>query len=481
MNFDGDFVMSIGGRPVATSTTLPVVNPATGKVFAAAPDCTPELLDRAVAAARAAFPAWRDLGPDRRSALLKQAGDLMAANAEPLKALLTREQGKPLDDAAGEVAGAAYWLKSFARMDIPVTVGQSGPGRRTETHQMPLGVVGAIAPWNFPLLLAFWKIAPALKAGNTVVVKPSPFTPLATLKAVELLQSVLPAGVLNAVGGGDDLGPWLTAHPGIDKVSFTGSTATGRRVMASAAEGLKRITLELGGNDAAIVLPDIDVDAMAPRIFWSAFRNSGQICVATKRLYIHADIYDRLAAALVAYAASLPMGDGAMPDTKLGPVQNARQFERVKDIIEDCRAQGHRFLCGGDIDGGRDGYFIPVTLVDDPPETSRVVREEAFGPVLPLLKFHDIDGAVARANDCEYGLGGSVWSGDPARAQAIAERLETGTVWINDVQILAPTVAFAGHKQSGFGVENGLDGLLEYCIPRTIVMPAIVMSTETEH
>lgn len=476
MNFDGDFVMSIGGRAVATSATLPVVNPATGKAFAAAPDCAPDLLDRAVAAARAAFPAWRDLGPERRSVLLKQAGDALAAQAGPLKTLLTREQGKPLDEAAAEVAGAAYWLKSFARMDIPVAVSGGIPGRRTETHQMPLGVVGAIAPWNFPLLLAFWKIAPALKAGNTVVVKPSPFTPLATLKAVELLQSVLPAGVLNAVSGGDDLGPWLTAHPGIDKISFTGSTATGRRVMASAAERLKRITLELGGNDAAIVLPDIDVDAMAPRIFWSAFRNSGQICVATKRLYIHADIYDRLAAALVAYAATLPMGDGAMPDTKLGPVQNARQFERVKDIIADCRVQGHRFLCGGDIDGRQDGYFIPVTLVDNPPETSRVVQEEAFGPVLPLLKFHDVDEVVTRANDCEYGLGGSVWSGDPARAQAVAQRLETGTIWINDVQLLAPTVAFAGHKQSGIGIENGVDGLLEYCVPRTIVVP-----TETEH
>lgn len=480
MNFDGDFAMSIGGRTVATAATLPVVNPATGKAFAAAPDCGPEQLDDAVAAARAAFPAWRDLGPDGRSVLLKQAGDLLAAQAGPLKALLTREQGKPLDEAAAEVMGAAYWLKSFARMEIPVAVGQSIPGQRTETHQVPLGVVGAIAPWNFPLLLAFWKIAPALKAGNTVVVKPSPFTPLATLKAVELLQSVLPPGVLNAVSGGDELGPWLTGHPGIDKISFTGSTATGRRVMASAADRLKRITLELGGNDAAIVLPDIDVEAMAPKIFWSAFRNSGQICVATKRLYIHADIYDRLAAALVAQAARLPMGDGTVPGTRLGPVQNRRQFERVQEIVEDCRRQGHRFLCGGAIDGAQDGYFVPVTLVDDPPEASRVVQEEAFGPILPLLKFHDIDEAVARANECEYGLGGSVWSGDPARAQAVAQRLETGTVWINDVQALSPTVAFAGHKQSGIGVENGLDGLLEYCVPRTIVIPT-VPPADTEH
>lgn len=472
MNMDHDFVMSIGGTAVSTVETIAVTNPATGQVFASAPDCTPLLLDRAVAAARAAFPGWRDLGPETRSKMLKQAADLLMAHIDALKTLLTREQGKPLSEAAFEVAGAAYWLKSFARMDIPVTVTNDIPGQRTETHHLPLGVVGAIAPWNFPILLAFWKIAPALKAGNTVVVKPSPFTPLTTLKAIELLQAVLPPGVLNAVSGGDQLGPWLTAHPGIDKISFTGSTATGRRVMASAAERLARVTLELGGNDAAIVLPDIDIDAMAPKIFWSAFRNSGQICVATKRLYIHAAIYDRLAQALGAYAATVPMGDGTLADSKLGPIQNRVQFGRVKAIIDDCRDQGHRFLCGGSVDDSQDGFFIPVTMVDNPPETSRVVREEAFGPILPLLKFDDIDDAVARANDCEYGLGGSVWAADPAAALAVAQRLETGTVWINDVQTLAPTVAFAGHKQSGIGVENSLDGLLEYTIPRTIIRPA---------
>ncbi len=472
MNIDNDFVMSIGGHAVTAPQTIAVTNPATGQVFATAPDCTPDLLDRAVAAARTAFPGWRDLGNDKRSKLLKQAADLLMAHSDGLKALLTREQGKPLAEAAFEVMGAAHWLKSFARMDMPVTITHDIPGQQTQTHHLPLGVVGAIAPWNFPILLAFWKIAPALKAGNTLVVKPSPFTPLATLKAIELLQAVLPPGVLNAVSGGDRLGPWLTAHPGIDKISFTGSTETGRRVMASAANRLTRVTLELGGNDAAIVLPDIDVDAMAPKIFWSAFRNSAQICVATKRLYIHADIYDRLSQALVAYAATVPLGDGMLPGSQLGPIQNKVQFGRVKSIIDDCRTQGHRFLCGGTMDDGQDGFFIPVTMVDNPPETSRVVREEAFGPILPLLKFTDIDDAVARANDCDYGLGGSVWSADPVAALGVAQRLETGTVWINNVQTLAPTVAFAGHKQSGIGVENSLDGLLEYTVPRTIIRPA---------
>ncbi|KFL46568.1 putative betaine-aldehyde dehydrogenase [Sphingobium sp. ba1] len=405
--------------------------------------------------------------------MLKTAAGVIAANADELMRLLTSEQGKPHDEARFEVMGAAYWLSSMADMAIPVEVNEDTAERRSETRHVPIGVVAGISPWNFPVLLSFWKIAPALRAGNTMILKPSPFTPLTMLRIGELLRDVIPAGVLNIISGGDALGPMVTAHPGIDKVSFTGSTATGKRVMASAAVDLKRVTLELGGNDAAIILPDVDVDAVAKDLFWAAFRNSAQICIATKRMYVHEAIYDRLSRAIADYAESVKMGDGSEQGTQLGPVQNKQQYARVIDIIDDCKSSGYRFLTGGDVPTDKPGYFIPVTIIDNPPENSRVVQEEAFGPILPLLRFNDIDDVIAKANASEYGLAGSVWSADTDAALSIAARMETGTVWINEVQHLSPFQAFAGHKQSGLGVENGLGGLLEYTMPQTItVKPA---------
>jgi acyl-CoA reductase-like NAD-dependent aldehyde dehydrogenase len=314
-----------------------------------------------------------------------------------------------------------------------------------------------------------FKLGPALLSGNTVVLKPSPFTPLTTLKIGELARDIFPAGVLNIVSGGDDLGPWMTAHPGIDKISFTGSTATGKRVMASASENLKRITLELGGNDAAIVLDDVDVEAIAEKLFWAAFRNSGQICIATKRMYVHKDVYEPLKAALLAYAATVKMGDGSEQGVQLGPIQNHQQFARVVDLIKDAKDKGYTFLMGGDV-ADAPGYFVPITILDNPPETSRIVQEEQFGPVLPLLKFDDIDEVVGRANATDYGLGNSVWSADPDRALAVAQRLQSGTVWVNETQHLTPLAAFGGHKQSGVGVENGEEGLAEYTNAQTIVV-----------
>ena len=333
---------------------------------------------------------------------------------------------------------------------------------------MPLGVIGAITPWNFPLLLAVWKIAPALVAGNTVVVKPSPWTPLCTLKFGEMLRDILPPGVLNIISGGNDLGAWLTEHPDVRKISFTGSTGTGRKVMASASRNLKRITLELGGNDPAIVMPDVDVRKTAEALFWAAFQNSAQFCVAAKRLYVHEDIYDELARALVDYTATVKVGDGSQPDTDLGPIQNSMQFDKLKDLLRDARANGLRFLTGGEVSKGP-GYFVPITIIDNPPENSRVVTEEAFGPVLPLLKFKDIDDVIARANATEYGLAASVWSKDADAARRIAARIEAGTVWINEAHTFSPHVAFGGHKQSGIGIENALEGLAEYTNAQTIV------------
>ena len=469
MTFDDDYAMTIDGKAVAGAGAFDVLNPATEAVIGQAPDCSEAQLDEAVAAARRAFPKWAATPVEaRRAAILALAGKI-AENADGLGRLLTREQGKPHADAQADVLGGAYWLQGAASLDIPVIVNEDSAERRSETRRVPLGVVGAIAPWNFPVILAMFKLGPALLAGNAVVLKPSPFTPLTTLKIGELARDIFPPGVLNVVSGGDSLGPWMTAHRDIDKISFTGSTATGKRVMASAAANLKRLTLELGGNDAAIVLGDIDVAATAEKLFWAAFGNNGQICIATKRMYVHKDVYEPLKAALVAYAATVKMGDGSEQGVRLGPIQNHQQYARVIDLIADAKARGYVFLTGGDVPQ-TPGYFVPVTILDNPPESSRIVQEEQFGPVLPLLKFDDIDEAVDRANASDYGLGGSVWSADADKALAVALRLQSGTVWVNETQHLTPLASFGGHKQSGVGVENGLEGLAEYTNPQTVVV-----------
>lgn len=465
---DALFTITIGGAAVPTNDGIDVINPATEEVVARAPNVTREQLDDAVAAARAAFSGWRDTPIAGRRAAVAKIGEVLAENADGFARLFTQEQGRPLDKAKAEILAAAFWCQRIADMEIPVTVNEDSPDRRSETHHVPIGVVGGIVPWNFPVMLGIWKIAPALLAGNTIIVKPSPFTPLCMLRLGELMRPHLPPGVFNVICGGDQLGPWMTSHPGIDKISFTGSTATGRRVMESASANLKRLTLELGGNDAAIVLPDVDVQAIAEQLFWAAFGNSGQICIATKRMYVHADVYDSVAAALVDIARNTKVGDGLEQGSVLGPIQNRAQFQRVKSLIEDARTSGQAFLVGGDIPAGQKGFFVPVTIVDNPPEDSRVVAEEAFGPILPLIKFDDLDDVIRRANDSEYGLGGSVWTADVAKGAEIAARLDTGTVWVNEAQYIMPWTPFGGHKQSGAGVENGLDGLLEYTLPKTI-------------
>jgi acyl-CoA reductase-like NAD-dependent aldehyde dehydrogenase len=466
MNVDTNFNMLIDGELCGADAMFDVVNPANEQVIASVPNARPADLDRAVAAARGAFPAWSALSIDDRKEKLKALGNAIWANADSLSALLTKEQGKPLHEAKMEVMGAGYWLQAYTGLDLPVTVNEDSAERYSETRHLPIGVVGAIAPWNFPLLLAMFKIPPALLAGNTVVLKPSPYTPLTTLKMGELARDILPAGVLNIITGGDDLGPWMTAHPGIDKISFTGSTQTGRRVMASAAPTLKRLTLELGGNDPAIVLPDVDVAAIAPRLFWAAFGNNGQVCIAAKRIYIHKDVYEPLKRAIADYAGTVKVGDGAAEGTQLGPINNQAQFRRILALIQDAKDTGCHVLTGGSAHEGA-GYFVPPTIIDNPPESSRVVQEEQFGPIMPLLQYEDYDDLIRRVNASDFGLAASVWGQDLAQAQRIADRIASGTVWINEIQHLSPLAAFGGMKQSGLGVEGGVDGLLEYTYAKT--------------
>ena len=469
IDFFNDYTMTIDGVAASADGMIDAINPATEEVIARFPDAGRDQLEMAVRAAKAAFPAWAARPAAERRALVARIGDEIEARAEDLMRLLTLEQGKPRAGAEWEIGGSIIWCREIATQELPIHRTEDAGGRVVETRRVPLGVVGGITPWNFPVLLAIWKIAPALAAGNTMVLKPSPWTSLCTLKLGELLRDILPAGVLNVVSGGNELGVWITSHPDIRKISFTGSTATGREIMKSAAGNLKRITLELGGNDPAGVLPDVDVKATAEELFWAAFQNSGQFCVAAKRLYIHEEIYDELAKELVDYAKGVVVGDGSQQGTRLGPIQNRMQFEKLKDLLADAKRSGAKFLLGGEPVEGK-GYFVPVTIIDNPPEDSRVVVEEAFGPVLPLLKYKDMDDVIARANNTDYGLAASVWGRDLAGARHIAERIEAGTIWVNEVHTFSPHVAFGGHKQSGIGIENALDGLAEYTNSQTLVI-----------
>ena len=468
MQADTSFELLIDGAGVAGERHFDVINPATEEVVGRAPDCTRSQLDAAVAAARKAFSDWKATPIGERQAKVAAIGDMIAAHIDDLSRLLTSEQGKPVARAVEDVGAAPYFCGLSSKLTPPVDIHEDSAERLSATYRVPIGVVCAISPWNFPIADSFWKVAPALVAGNTVLLKPSPFTPLTTLRIGALIRDILPPGVLNILSGGDDLGPWMTSHPGIDKVAFTGSTATGRRVMQSAAQTLKRLTLELGGNDAAIVLPGIDVKATAEKLFGAAFGNTGQVCFAAKRVYVHDDVYEPFANALVELGKQAKVGDGSKQGTDFGPVQNRQQFERLKGLIADSHANGHNFLLGGDTKTGNKGYFIPITILDNPPEDSRIVQEEQFGPILPLLRFDDVAVAIDKANAVEVGLGGSVW-GPPEQAEAIAHRLDTGMVWVNEYGSVAPSQPFGGRKQSGFGVANGMSGLLEFTQPHTIV------------
>jgi acyl-CoA reductase-like NAD-dependent aldehyde dehydrogenase len=461
-----EFTMTIDGKASESPETFEVINPATGKPFARAPACQRHQLEAVMAAAVAAFPAWRDDEAKRREAL-RACAARVRDRASDLAEILTREQGKPLARAAEEVAGAAVWFDYTAGLEIPVEILQESEDARLEVRRRPLGVVAAITPWNYPLLLAVWKIAPALLAGNTVVVKPSPFTPLTTLALGGLLRDALPPGVLNVVSGSDELGAWMTSHPVPRKISFTGSIETGKKVALAAAPDLKRVTLELGGNDPAIVLPDVDPQQVATGLFWGAFTNSGQVCSAIKRVYVHESQYAPLLQELGRLSSAVRMGEGFEPDVELGPINNRPQFERVIGLVEDAKAAGAEIAAGGrPREGG--GYFYEPTIVGGAREGMRLVDEEQFGPVLPVLPYHDVEEALARANATHFGLSGSVWSSDPQRAAEIAGRLECGTAWVNQHLAIVPFAPFGGMKWSGIGVENGHWGLLGFTEIQTL-------------
>jgi acyl-CoA reductase-like NAD-dependent aldehyde dehydrogenase len=464
----------INGKAVTPSKTFDVINPATGVPFATVADGDVSHLDAAVASARAAFPFWRSTADRERQSLMHAIGDALEENMQALMELVTKETGKPLKGLNGvgagmEVGGAIAWTHATADLRLPVELIQDNDEARVEVHRKPLGVVGSITPWNWPLMIAIWHVIPALRAGNTVVIKPSSLTPVATVKFVALANQLLPPGVLNIVTttSHSGVGAAMAKHTDIDKIVFTGSTATGKKIMQDAAGNLKRLTLELGGNDAGIVLPDVDPKAIAPKLFGVGFHNNGQTCACLKRLYVHESIYEELCAELAKLAQGAIVGDGLNPATELGPVQNKSQLRYLEELAEDARAHGGSVLCGGLASNGA-GYFFAPTIVADVTDGIRLVDEEQFGPVLPVIKYSDVDEAIRRANSNPNGLGGSIWSNDLRRAAELARRLECGTAWVNEHGAIQPDAPFGGVKQSGIGVEFGRYGLEEYTSIQTL-------------
>ncbi len=455
-----DYQMLIAGQLVGSDRMIDVLNPATEEVFARVPHASAAQLDAAVAAAAKAQKLWAETSMSERRSRIEALAAAIGEEAAELARLITLEQGKPLPEAAGEVEWSIGYLSHTATLTLPDRVIQDDEAFFIETRHKPLGVVGGIVAWNFPLLLCCWKIGPALMAGNAIVLKPAPTTPVAALALARICQRVLPAGLVNILTDNNDLGPHMSTHPGISKIGFTGSSETGKKIMASAAQSMKRVTLEMGGNDPAIVLPDVDVKEVAQKVFGGAFLNAGQVCLAVKRAYVHEDIYEPFCAELAALAEQAVVGDGLMQGTTIGPVQNRAQFEKVKGYLEDARACG-RIIAGGEVTTER-GYFIPPTIVRDVTDGQKIVDEEQFGPILPVIAFADVEDVIARANASDYGLGGSVHTKDLDKGMEIAGRIESGTIWVNQQLNIGPHIPMAGFKGSGLGVEQSVEGLAEY-------------------
>ena len=436
-----------------------IYNPATGEALGLAPMCSELEVERAVDAARQAQKAWANTSDQERRDVVARVAQILEENSEYLARLNTQEQGKPLSGPGSrfELQACVAWTQVPAALELPSEVVYEDEQRKDVLHRSPLGVVAAIAPWNWPLMIAIWQVIPAIRMGNTVVLKPSEYTPIATLEMVRLINQALPPGVLNTVSGDGRVGAALTSHPDIDKIMFTGSESTGRRIIEASAQNLAPITLELGGNDAAIIMPGTDISALVEDLFWGAFLNAGQTCACIKRLYVHEHDYDDVIAALSGVAGQMSIGDGLDEGNLIGPLQNAMQYDKVKELVADARANGCDVMEFGEIPDT--GYFLPLTLVGNISDGHRLVDEEQFGPALPIIRYRSLDDAIDSANRLSVALGASVWANQPEEAASVAAKLEAGTVWINQHGVVHPMVPFGGHKASGYGVEFGVEGL----------------------
>lgn len=449
----------IDGQLVEPCNSYEIFNPATGESLGLAAESTEQDVNKAIASAALAQKKWMLKNSEERAQVIQNIAKILEDNEQYLAELVTREQGKPLSGMGSrfELQGCAAWTQVTASLDLPAEVVYEDSTRIDTLHRVPLGVVAAIAPWNWPLFIAIWQIIPAIRVGNSVVLKPSEYTPIATLEMVRLMNQALPPGVLNTVTGDGRIGGSLTSHPDINKIMFTGSEATGRRIIEASAQNLSPITLELGGNDAAIVMPGTNIKAIANDLFWGAFINAGQTCACIKRLYVHGNDYDAVFSELSTIASQIKIGDGTDESVLLGPLQNKMQFEKVKALITDARNNGCTVKEFGDTPDT--GYFLPITLVGDITDGQRLVDEEQFGPVLPIIRYNDINDAIDAANRLDVGLGASLWADNANDVSHLAPRLEAGSVWVNQHSALHPLVPFGGNKSSGYGVEFGIDGL----------------------
>ena len=453
-----DYTMTINGLADKASEHFSVINPATAETLALCPQASQQDVNAAVMAARQAFPDWRNRALQERRELLSRCADQLLAYQNILIETLVSEQGKPFAQAETEVEiGVGAFVGALERA-IPETLLEDNREQKNIVLAKPLGVVAIITPWNFPFALAAGRVVEALLMGDTVVVKPSPYTPLTTLLLGEYLRDILPAGVLNVIAGGDLPGVWLTEHSEVNKICFTGSVSAGKSIAQVAAKDLKRVTLEMGGNDPAIVMADVNVDEIAEKIFWGAFVNCGQICVAIKRLFVHRDVFKPLVDRLVALAEAAVVGDGSVPETTIGPLNNEQQLHIVSELVEDAKQHNATIHCGGQRLPGK-GFFYAPTIVTGIAEGVRLVDEEQFGPVLPIIPFDDLDDAIARANNVSVGLAASVWAADWQEAYKVAKQIEAGIVWVNTIRASHEAAPFGGMKSSGIGRVGGRWGL----------------------
>ena len=479
MLINGELVDSV------SRATDEVRDPATGEIVDSIPRGTAEDVQQAVAAAKAAFPAWADTPFAKRAEILFKLVHLIHEREKDLAKLLTREQGKPLRESVLEMRRFAHTIEHYAGMGKNVRGGYVpllDKGKYGMIIKKPIGVCASIVPWNFPVSLMGNKIGPALLAGNTVVVKPASTTPLSVVETCRLfLEAGLPPGVLNVVTGpGSVVGETLLRHPAVRKIGFTGATDTGRRVMALAAEQIKHVTLELGGSDPMIVCDDADLDQAASAAMVGRFFNCGQACLAIKRLYLFEEIYESFVSKLVERVKKLKIGNGLQQDTRLGPLHTDGQRREVEEQVQDAIARGAKLLAGGARPDGAEyakGNFYQPTLLVNVPEDARVATEEVFGPALPIWKVKTMDEALEKANNSIYGLGSSVWTRDLARANLAAERLEAGYTWINSAQIIYDELPFGGVKQSGMGKEHGSEALDYYMETKSVVVAPSASNT----
>jgi succinate-semialdehyde dehydrogenase/glutarate-semialdehyde dehydrogenase len=482
--------MLIGGQSVGSVSerTYEIRNPATGEVVDSVPRGTAADVHQAVDAAQQAFGVWSQTSAEDRGALIANACERIKEHASEIAQLLTSEQGKTLFEANLEIHHLVHGLEFYAGLASKVRgsyVPLPQKGAYGLVIRQPIGVCAAIVPWNFPLTLLGTKLGPALAAGNTIVVKPASTTPLATLRTVQLIQEAtyaggkgsLPPGAVNVVTGpGNEVGEELLAHPGVPRIAFTGSTAVGRHVLEVAGKHIKRVTLELGGSDPMIVCDDADVDTAAKMADTGRFFNCGQMCLGVKRLFVHDSVYDDFVGKLRAIVERKVVGPGTERSSRMGPLHLEYQRAEIEEQVEDARSRGARVLVGGarpNGDGFANGYFYQATLLEDAPLDSRVVKEEVFGPVLPVFRFGDLDEAIEQANDSIYGLGSSIWTNDLKKANRAIDRLQVGNVWVNSLHYGYDELPFGGVKASGLGREHGPEALDYYLEPKGVVIAGL--------